>query len=203
VSTFPDDAPKPATEPRGCETSGRSKFRQGPFGNSPDPVRLNWKFLSRAFLLVVIAIAGFGGAIAWWQSSFRSAYYRATIGGMIFAVEPANAQSLNDHGPEVPRSLWYLFDLPWCRAWNFNCNRCQKNGDTIVCEQTKQGCRENWKLFDCAEIVVPRDCEVWSDGCNVCGRPKGADPGGCTAGACRPYVPRFKCRQWRGETNSP
>lgn len=136
----------------------------------------------------------------------------------VFGTQSVHAQSPTDHASNIPQALHYIFALPWCKAWDFNCNRCEKRGDAIVCQPRKlpkcqkrgdmlfcsqetapatHDCKESWKLVDCAEMIVPDDCQAWSDGCNVCAPPKGSDPGGCTADACRPYVPRFTCRQWR------
>jgi hypothetical protein len=119
----------------------------------------------------------------------------------------------------VPDQLRYLFELPWCKQWNFNCNKCEKKEGEVVCTRNNwlppDRCTEDFSSRYCTAWSAPIECARWSDGCNVCQRaPKrsalnchGPDDlcqklrdGGhwsCTLMSCDEYradrPPRFTC----------
>jgi hypothetical protein len=90
--------------------------------------------------------------------------------------------------PAVPDRLRYVFDLPWCKIWEFRCFRCQKQDDEIVCERSRENCEETFSQFRCRDFNPPPKCAGWSDGCNTCRR-----NGGCSGRVCPQYRPSFIC----------
>src|SRR5262245_5498766 len=71
---------------------------------------------------------------------------------------------------EVPERLKYLFDLPWCRKWSFGCVACSRSNNEIQCEMISKraDCTPPFQVYHCVDVVVPKGCVVWSDGCNTC-----------------------------------
>jgi len=48
-----------------------------------------------------------------------------------------------------------------------------------------------------SDMVVPKNCKAWSDGCNNCHKIGDDDKGACTKRACLVYRPQdFKCTVW-------
>jgi hypothetical protein len=93
--------------------------------------------------------------------------------------------------PPLPDRLRYVFDLPWCKAWQFACARCEKEGPAeIAC--TKTACTGNHEFFRCVEFAVDKQCARWTDGCNGCWWDR-AGRATCTARICFDYRPRFTC----------
>jgi hypothetical protein len=95
---------------------------------------------------------------------------------------------------QVPDRLRYIFDLPWCKSWDFRCVTCRKtSAGRIACGPQRPNCNEDYTVFRCHEFNAPPRCQAWNDGCSVCAR--GAD--GlvyCTSsGGCVPYQPSFTC----------
>jgi hypothetical protein len=105
----------------------------------------------------------------------------------------AQTPGSTEPAPVAPERLRYVFDLPWCKAWEFRCVRCQKQDDEITCQRFREmvgriTCEENFLTFHCWRFNPPPRCTVWSDGCNICGRYRN-----CTAQACPQYRPNFIC----------
>jgi len=111
----------------------------------------------------------------------------------------------------IPKSLDYLFDLPWCRAWAFDCSSgCTKKGSKTTCNLVNRDkrCIETFAFPFCQKFNIPGNCLSWSDGCNSCERDGsefrsnlsklyssllGNDNYYCTAAACPHYKPAFTC----------
>ncbi|RUM70178.1 MAG: hypothetical protein DSZ07_03000 [Sulfurovum sp.] len=48
-----------------------------------------------------------------------------------------------------------------------------------------------------SDMVVPKNCKAWSDGCNNCHKIGDDDKGACTKRACLVYRPQdFRCTAW-------
>jgi hypothetical protein len=81
---------------------------------------------------------------------------------------PSGAQQ----GDVVPEHLRFLFELPWCKQWNFNCNKCEKKDGEIVCTRNdwlpQDSCAEDFSRRHCTSWSPPTECARWSDGCNIC-----------------------------------
>jgi len=123
----------------------------------------------------------------------------AAVLGIALAVlifgSHASAEARLEFRVTVPESIRYIFDLPWCNKWLFRCGACKMRNNQVVCEFDPQDCSESFGYFQCGHFNVPARCQIWSDGCNTCGR----QPHGmwCTAMGCRPYIPAFTCMKAR------
>ena len=70
-----------------------------------------------------------------------------------------------------------------------------KDIQTITFENGKQEVViENKK----SNMIVPKNCEEWFDGCNTCARSDAYDDAACTEMSCSPYKPQdFRCTLWK------
>jgi hypothetical protein len=109
--------------------------------------------------------------------------------GCVPLAAEAQTPGLTESQAVVPERLRYVFDLPWCKAWEFRCMRCQKQGDEITCQRSRDNCEETFSQFWCTSFNLPPRCTAWSDGCNICRCREGC----CTAQACPNYSPTFFC----------
>jgi hypothetical protein len=91
----------------------------------------------------------------------------------------------------IPERLRYLFDLEWCKQWEFTCLRCERRGDSIACIRLQRDCEEAFGSFKCARVDIPLECSEWTDGCNLCRRGEGEVS--CTRSVCIPHHAEFKC----------
>ena len=95
-------------------------------------------------------------------------------------------------GANIPDRLNYIFDLPWCRRWDFGCISCRKLRPFVWCSELRRNCVETFQSVTCGDFDVPADCTQWSDGCNDCTR----DPIRgvlCTAKACNNHRQELSC----------
>jgi uncharacterized protein YcfL len=70
-----------------------------------------------------------------------------------------------------------------------------KNIESITFDNKKQKVIVENKESD---MIVPKNCQAWFDGCNHCSRIKQNSQGVCTQMACFAYNPQnFKCTSWK------
>jgi hypothetical protein len=119
---------------------------------------------------------------------------------LLVLVQSSSLLAQENQEPPFPERLRYVFDLPWCKAWQFACARCEKDSSgSIVCAKTD--CTTNHEFFRCVDFAVDKQCAEWTDGCNGCWWDR-AGRASCTARSCFNYHPRFTCvtpnshRQW-------
>jgi hypothetical protein len=110
---------------------------------------------------------------------------------LVFLQSSSFLLAQENQEPPFPERLRYVFDLPWCKAWQFACARCEKdNSGKIAC--TKRDCTRNHEFFRCVSFAVDKQCAEWTDGCNRC-EWNAAGHASCTARSCFNYRPRFTC----------
>jgi hypothetical protein len=129
------------------------------------------------------------------RNSHRQRVTEAAILGISAAIlifgSHASAEARLQFPITVPESIRYVFDLPWCKMWQFRCGICEKSDNQVVCDFDPQNCSKSSNYLRCVNFNVPAKCQIWSDGCNTCSRqPRGIS---CTALGCQPYIPAFTC----------
>jgi hypothetical protein len=110
---------------------------------------------------------------------------------LLVLLQSSSLLAQENQEPPFPEGLRYVFDLPWCKAWQFACARCEKDSSgRVVC--TKTDCTTNHEFFRCVDFAVDKQCARWTDGCNGCWWDR-AGRATCTARNCFDYRPRFTC----------
>jgi hypothetical protein len=116
---------------------------------------------------------------------------RAALLWLILFLQMSSPLAQENQEPAFPERLRYVFDLSWCKSWQFACAQCEKDSSgNVVCKNTP--CKGKHEFFWCADFAVDKNCTQWGDGCNRCVR----DATGfaqCTLRNCFDYRPRFTC----------
>jgi hypothetical protein len=94
--------------------------------------------------------------------------------GLLILVRPLAAADDNASScatasmPSVPEDQRYLFDLPWCSRWSFNCTSCEKTDVGIKCSDRTEACRETFKFHQCESTIWPKAAlPGWTDAISV------------------------------------